>query len=335
MNRMSIVLATCIIAALPAAAQQSTGQLAQFLRQGIGLDEAQLATIERGEPVVRVLETQNRRDVAVFGVITLRDSHESYVRRLRDFRSSLAAPTRVRFGIFSTPAASADVATLTIERDDLEDAKKCRPGDCKFKLPATEMRRIKEQLSGSSAEQLAKVNAYARTRLAEYVNDYRALGDSALVVYDDRGGVSASDAFRTLLAESPYVFQYVPALANYLTTYPANKLDGATDIVYWAEDQPPHLRRTLTATHLVMYTPPEFPDMTVVAAKQIYAKHFFEAGLELTSVIARDGQPGSYLLVLRRYRFDNLPSGGLLNIRGRVINSLRDKLLADLKRDRG
>ena len=45
--------------------------------------------------------------------------------------------------------------------------------------------------------------------------------------------------------------------------------------------------------------------------------------------------PGMYLIVLRRFRFDNLPSGGLLNIRGKVIGSLRDQMLADLVREKG
>jgi hypothetical protein len=36
--------------------------------------------------------------------------------------------------------------------------------------------------------------------------------------------------------------------------------------------------------------------------------------------------------MVRRYRFDHLPSGGLLNIRGRVANGLRDNVRADLTR---
>ena len=38
------------------------------------------------------------------------------------------------------------------------------------------------------------------------------------------------------------------------------------------------------------------------------------------------------LVAIRRYRFDHMPSGGLLNIRGRVANGLRDNVLADLRR---
>jgi hypothetical protein len=38
------------------------------------------------------------------------------------------------------------------------------------------------------------------------------------------------------------------------------------------------------------------------------------------------------LVAIRRYRFDHMPAGGLLNIRARVANGLRDNVLADLRR---
>ena len=74
-------------------------RLTQFLQQRIGLDAAQLATVERGEPVVKVLETRDRRDVALFGIVTAPALREEYVRALRNFATSLRTPTRTRVGI--------------------------------------------------------------------------------------------------------------------------------------------------------------------------------------------------------------------------------------------
>src|SRR5688500_14563095 len=313
---------------------QQPPQLTQFLKQSIRLDATQMAAVERGEAVVRVLETQNPRDVAVFGIITTASPREAFVQRLRDFRSSLATPNRVRFGILGNPPVAADVQSLVIDQDDANDAKKCKPGDCKFKLPATEMARIKQDVDWKARDVEAQLSKYARQRLLAYVTDYRARGDSALAVYDDRGGVDASNAFGALLSEAPYVYQYAPALAAYLKNYPRSTLEGADEVIFWADDAPPHLRNTITVNHLVVYTPPELPGMTLVATKQIYAKHYFEAAFDLMSVIDRSSS-GSYLVVLRRYRFDNLPSGGLLNIKGRVVESLRENMIADLKRQKG
>lgn len=315
---------------------QRPAQLTKFLEQSIGLDAAQLAAVERGEPVAKVIEARDRRDVALFGIITVPLARDAYVRAARDFPASLRSPNRTQLGIFSNPATESDVATVTINSRDAAEMKDCKPGDCVVKLPATDMRRVREQVNWSAPmpELQAQLGAYARRRLVEYVTDYRTRGDSAMAVYDDRGNlnVRSSEAFAAQLAESPYVYSNVPSLQQYLTNYPHGTLpNGATEIVFWSEEVLPRLRPILSVTHLVVYTPPELPGATVVAAKQIYANHYFEAAVDLTCAVDRGEGSGIYLLVLRRYRFDNLP-GGILNIRGRAINALRDQLVLDLRR---
>lgn len=316
---------------LQATAPQRPAQLTRFLEQSIGLDAAQLAALERGEPVAKVLEARDRRDVALFGIVTVPVAREVYARTARDVPASLRTPNRTRLGIFSTPATERDVAAVTINSRDVAEMKDCKPGDCIVKLPATDMRRIREQMNWSAPDLQAQLSAFARRRMVEYVTDYRARGDSAMVVYDDRGNlnVRSSEAFAAQLAESPYVYQNVPSLQRYLSGYPHDSLPGATEILFWSEDALPRLRPILSVTHLVLYTPPELPGLTLFAAKQIYANHYFETALDLTAAVDRN--PGIYLLVLRRYRFDNLP-GGILNIRGRAINALRDQLVLDLRR---
>ena len=331
----SIALAGCAATAvIPLQAQGPPARLTTFLQQRIGLDQGQLGAIERGDAVVKVLETQNKRDVAVFGIITVDVPRLFYVTRLEDFPNALRAPTRPHFGIFSTPASPADVADATVPPQDFNDIKKCKPGDCKFKLPAADMQRLHSEIDWSAADGGGtQLNAYLRRRLMEYVTDYRNRGDSAMVVYDDVGGVHASDAFAALLAQSPYVYQDIPSLQQYLTTYPHAELEGAREVLFWADDSPSGLQQILSVTHEVVFAPPEFTDMTVVASKQIYADHYFEGVFDLTGIVdrAREGaKPGIYLVLLRRFRFDDLPSG-ILNIRGKVVGKLRDQLRADLK----
>jgi len=307
-------------------------RLTEFLQHSIGFDAKQLAAVERSEPVVKVLETRDRRDVALFGIITAPIGHEQYVRALRDFPTSLRTPNRTQLGIFSNPATESDVAAVTVNSRDVGDMKNCKPGDCVVKLPATDMRSIHEQMNWSAPDLQAQLSAYARRRLVEYVTDYRRRGDSAMAIYDDRGNlnVRSSEAFAAQLAESPYVYETVPSLQNYLATYPRGSLPAeAAEILFWSEDVLPRLRPILSVTHLIVYTPPELPTVTLAAAKQIYADHYFETAVELTCIVDRN--PGIYLLVLRRYRFDNLP-GGILNIRGRAIGALRDQLTLDLRR---
>ena len=325
----------CTVAVAPLPGQQTPAPLLRFLRNSIGLDTAQLAAVEQGAGVVKVLDTKNRRDVAVFGIITADVPRPRYVAHLQDFPNSLRAPTRTRFGIFSDPATAADVQDLVVDPQDVPEVRDCHPNDCKIKLPATAMKRLHEEIDWSAADPQAQVNAYARQRLVEYVTDYRTRGDTAMVVYDNRGNVRASSAFAALLAESPYVYEYVPVFHEYLATYPRRKLDGLSEVIFWSEDRLPRLKPILSVTHLAVYAPPDLP-ATFVAAKQIYSDHYFEAAFDLATVIDRTtaaGAPGIYLVLLRRSRFDDLPTG-LFNIRGKVIGKLRDQMRADLDREK-
>jgi hypothetical protein len=198
------------------------------------------------------------------------------------------------------------------------------------------MQRLQAEVDWSAPDLQAQLSAHARRRLVEYVTDYRSRGDSAMVVYDDRGhSVPGSAAFGTLLAESPYVYQHIPSLERYLAAYPHGALPEASEVLFWSEEVVPRLRPILSVTHRVAYTRPELPGLTVIAAKQIYANHYFEAALDLSCVVEREARggdpPGSYVLVLRRYRFDNMP-GGVVNIRGQAVGALRGQLLSDLQR---
>ena len=333
---VGVALLGCIAATAPLLGQQTPAPLVRFLRHSIGLDSVQLAAVERGAALVKVLDTKNQRDVAVFGIITADIPRQRYVAHLRDFPSSLRAPTRPRFGVFSDPATAADVQGLVVDRQDVAEVKDCHPDDCKIKLPATDMKRLREDIDWSAADPQVQVNTYARQRMLEYVTDYRARGDTAMVVYDDRGNVRASSAFAALLAESPYVYEYVPAFQEYLATYPRGKLDGLSEVLFWSEDRLPRLKPILSVTHLAIYAPPDLPEATFVAGKQIYADHYFEAGFDLTTVIDRQttgATPGISLVLLRRSRFDDLPTG-LFNIRGKVIGKLRDQMRTDLEREK-
>jgi len=334
MIKLALGVSFLSLIAVPLQRQETPAPLVRFLRQGIGLDSAQLVLIERGDAVVKVLDTRDRRDVAVFGIIAADVPRDLYVSQVRDFKTSLRTPTRSRLGIFSDPAIAADVEAVTISPRDVADMKDCRPGDCVVKLPAADMQRIRETVNFAAPDLQAQLSAYARRRLVEYVTDYRTRGDSAMAIYDDRGNmnVRASEAFAGMLAESPYVYQNVPSIGRYFSGYPRDTLAGATEVLFWSEDVLPRLRPVLSVTHQIVYTPPELPGVTIVAAKQLYANHYFEAAVDLTCVVDRQG--GSYLLVLRRYRFDNMPSGGLINIRGRAVGALRDQLIADLRRQK-
>jgi len=332
-TRWGMVAALCLLA-MPAQAQEIPAWLEADLRGRAGLDSARIDAVRRGEAVATELDTGLPREIAVFGIAAVRLSRDAYVRRVLDFGPSTRPPTRRRFGIFSLPPAPADVRDVVVAERDVKDLRDCRPGACVMKLPATAIARLAD-MDWRAADVPARVTALARQDLISYVADYLARGDTALVVYDDHGSVRASEVFAELLAATPQVEEYAPALHRHLLGYPAATLPGASEVLFWSEDELPPLRPVLSVTHLVIFRPPARPDLTLAAAKQLYANHYFEAAFDLTCYVegpARAAGQGGHLVALRRYRFDRLPSGGPHSLRARAVDAARRQLLADLRR---
>jgi hypothetical protein len=197
------------------------------------------------------------------------------------------------------------------------------------------MARAKAMLEGG-ADGPAKLAGYGRGKVAEYVTGYRARGNAAMVVYDDfgKGGVRAADAFTALLAASPYLKENAPAVEQYLQQYPRGRPGDASEAIYWSEETLKGLRPTVTINHIVVSSPPGSSGMTVAVTKQLYSDHYFEGMLDERFIVDRRDAPGGagiYLIVLRQYRFDNLP-GGVLNIRGRAKSAMHDRVDAELRK---
>jgi hypothetical protein len=334
-KRVTMLAFSGLLLTSTAGAQTRWRTLDEFLTAGIGLNASEVAALARGETVAKMLPTGDQRDIAVFGAVQVDVPRAFFMERQRDFPRALRTPTRTEVHLFSNPAVAADLQALDVSADDLKELRACRPNKCNFKLPATDMERLRTTVDWSAPDARSRVADYARQRMVEYVTDYRARGNAAMLVYDDRGRVSGSDALAAMLRDSSYVFSAVPSLGRQLLNYPREAVPDATEAIFWSLDELPHLRQVLRITHAIIFSPPELPEMSLVAAKQIYGNHYFEAGLEVLAAADRATAPagrGITVIAVRRYRFDHLPSGGLLNIRGRVGSGLRENVLSDLKR---
>jgi hypothetical protein len=305
----------------------------RYLRT-LGLDDAPLRAADGGQVVVRLLKTEDNRDVAVFGLIAVRAPRDSVVARALD-RKGMVAAQASRAGVFGQPPSAADVAAVAFDHSEYKGLRNCHPADCDFKLSAPQMTSFNTGVDWSSPNAKADADERLRTDLLRLVTDYESRGNAAMPTYDDGPGVRSADAFAAVLAQSaPILTEYAPELERYLSTYPSGRPAGAHDFVYWWEKRLPRMRPTLVVDHVVIHAPPN--EIAFIARKQIYASHYTEAGLELLAVIEGDAsapEPTTYLVTVRRFRFDYLP-GGILNVRGRVRSHLLEATRDDLARER-
>lgn len=312
----------------------AAGEPARFLQKYIGLSAGEIETAKKGAVVTKVLPTTTNDEVAIFGIVAVDAAREDVVKRVRDFQSFLKTPERSAFGVFSTPAVIADVAGFTADQSDLDAIKGCKPGDCDVKMPVSNIEEFSKTITWSQpATARAQVEKTVREHTVGYVNSYRKLGTAGMLEYGDQKVAGKSgDVFTTLLSESPYVFDYVAPFHKYLVTYPQTPLADVTDAIYWANDKMGSMRPIYSINHLSVYANPASA-LTLISNKQLYASHYFLGAFTLTTLLDRPeaaSGKGIYYIVIERFRFDHLPSGGLLNIRGRVIGKLHDGLKADL-----
>ncbi|MEO7086206.1 MAG: hypothetical protein ABI442_07745 [Gemmatimonadaceae bacterium] len=311
--------------------------LAAFLDKSIGLNAKQTAAVGAGQLVTKILQTSIDRDVVVFGIIAVDVPRPWFINHFKEVDVPPRSPGRTSFGTFGKPALASDVGQLILSADDAKDIGACRPASCTFKLPASSMAFLNSRVTWGSPNAVSELAAGAREQMAGYVNDYRQHGNDAMVVYDDNeASVKSSDALTALLADAPSPFPNVPEFLRYIQN-PFEALDSVTSTVFWSQDQMPRTRPIASIHELSFYSPAGQPGASLIAVKQLWADHYLEANVDFITVLdrpataARDAS-GVYLIMLREYRFDNLPNYRLFSIRNRVADGLRDQTDADLKR---
>jgi hypothetical protein len=257
---------------------------------------------------------------------TLRD-------RMRDFPSFRKVPQIVQLGVFSNPPRIEDLAGLTIDEADIDALEDCKPGNCAVKIGTAGLERLKKEVnwSGPSAEVKARATALIKEQMLAYVKAYMAGGTDAMGVTVDKAQPKALSAeFKTLLRNSPYIPEYVPAFNQYLETYPKGTLPNSLSTIFWAKDTF-GLKPVVSIYQATTYIQEQPRPALLAAIKTLYASHYFNAALEMmVAVPAADGS-SFYLLDLYRTRID--PPTGMLSgvLLGKVKSGVEQGVAMNLK----
>jgi len=108
---------------------QNTGQLYRFFKQNIGLNDSEIARIEQGKAVAKVLDSSTPSQVFVFGAVFINAQPSGYVRLSGDLDRLKSLPNYLALQRFSDPRQPSDLRGFGIEADDVDDLKNCKPGN--------------------------------------------------------------------------------------------------------------------------------------------------------------------------------------------------------------
>ncbi|HKG78813.1 MAG TPA: hypothetical protein VKA78_05325 [Pyrinomonadaceae bacterium] len=281
-----------------AQAQHSIAEFQKLLRQKAAFEESDFAAGQLEQPVVRLVPVSDKREVAVSGLVNIRAGAEEFLRSYRDGMTRKNNPAILEIGSFTTDPALTDLRNLTIEPQDIEDLKECVVGECQVKLSAAMIGRFRKEIDWQAPDyQLHAANLF-KQMLLEYVRDYRSRGDSALIEYNDkRDEVSLASEHRALTAAPGYI--------NDLLADERSGLQLLEDAIVWSKIKF-GLKPVVAINHITIYRRNgDVGPQVLVASKQIYANHYFDAFLALTAFVSVPDS-GAYLVYENRSRADGL-----------------------------
>ena len=302
------VLLSCVLAwgvLLGGNQQSAAARETHDLLKQLGLSAADLALLERGEPLARVLDT-DRRQVAVAGAVRVRSSRDRLLARFRELSYLARSDMVVSVSAFSPAPSADDMRGLTFEEHDLNSVRDCQPGDCGVRLPNNAIDAIRRDVNFRAPAWRDEVTRNWKQALAAYAASYASGGDNALAEYYNREEpLKMQEEFAILRKDSAAFETTAPDLMRIVRDYPKASAPGIENILYWSKESF-GIRPVVSITHRIVHAPPG-STRAAVAAKQIYATHYFDAGLGFT-LIVEDGAGVSYLLQVNRIRTRSLNS---------------------------
>lgn len=295
------ILVCTLLICTGASTALSQGSIAEFqklLREKAAFDEADLARLQTHQPIVRLSPVSDKREVAVSGVVNVRANAEDFLKSYRESMTRKTNAAILEIGSFGKEPAVSDLQTLTLEARDLADLKECTVGDCQIKLSAAMIERFRKEIDWESSEHPSNATNLLKHMLVDYVRHYRTRGDAALIAYNDkRDEVNLANEQRNLAAAPGYI--------NDVLTHRKSVLQLVEDSIVWSKIKF-GLKPVFAINHIKIFRrDSDVGPQVLIASKQIYANHYFNASHALTAFVNVPAQ-GAYLVYENRSIADGL-----------------------------
>ena len=296
-------------------------RLDRYFKDVVKLTADEQKQLLAGQPVTKLLEADESKEVAVLGAVWIKAPMQRYVAALKDIENFEKGGGFKVTKRISSPPQLADFAKLQLPAADLADLRGCRVDACEIKLGEPALKRFRSEIKWDAADANAAANRLMQQLAFEYVTRYLQGGNESLAVYRDNDRPTfVSREFREMVDSMPELTTSMPDLRKYLLEYPKADLPGSSSLLYWQETAF-GLKPTIRVSHLTIR---ETPQETVVASKMLYASHYFWTGLELRVLMPDESRgPGFWFVTVNRSRADGLSglSGSML--RGRVRSEVQ------------
>jgi len=327
MNVGQKMAASCLLAlaaAAPSWGQTVAGEPQTYMKK-VGFSAAEIATMESGKPVTRIVPEEDDNDASVVGVIRIKAPEEAFVSDIRKIESFRAGSPTLQVGRFSPTPAVSDLQSLVIDDSELEALRRCKVGECDVQVGAAAME-LARKVDWKAGDAHAQATRLVKEAMVRLVQKYLQEGSAGMAVYDDNDvPESVAAEWEKILRNSPNLMHYDPELWKYLLEFPKPTLPGVESFVYWSKDK---IRKPVVSIVHVCIQKIENDGGAdhFIAMKHIYDSHYFLAAAEFLALVPdRDAETGFFLVQNMRARLD--PPRKLRGLLlGKIKSAMRDDL---------
>jgi hypothetical protein len=300
-----------------------------YLATNVRPSTAERRRLLSGAPITHLLGGDATKEVSVFGAVWIGVPMGRYIDAVKNIETYEKGRGFHVTRRISSPPRIEDFADLHLPAGDIADLRDCREGDCALKLGTEALATFQREVDWDSPNAQAAADAIMRRVLHEYVVGYLAGGHDRLAVYRDRERPTfVAEELRRMINEAPALAPDMPVLRRYLLDYPRTTLPNATSFLYW-QDTRFGLKPTMRVSHFVIR---ERPEDTLIAAKMLYASHYFWTALELRLLLPDPARgQGFWLITINRSRLDGLSGFTGFFVRRRVRSEVQQATLALLQ----
>jgi hypothetical protein len=334
-----ITLVFLLLSSTESLAGTSVEDIQKYFATQIAFEDLDLANLKNGEMVAKLLPARDKREVAVFGIIPIKTSPDAGFTAFQETMSRQNKKSVIESGSFGIIPTIEDLKNLTLEKGDIEDLRQCRVGSCKVKLSGAMIERFQKEIDWNAPDYPAQTNILFRQIILDYVRDYVAQGNSALIEYNDQSeAISLQKENSSLLQNLTSINELAPEFSQYLANPSRPEPSNLKKSISWTKIKF-GLKPVIIITQTVTYTRESNanPSQILSVSKQLYASHYFDSSITLTALIKplqTDPIPDSYLLYTNYSRSSSLD--GLLSkvkhqiVEGEALMKLK-ALLQDTK----
>jgi hypothetical protein len=325
----AIGVASTTLVALGAGTPGLPPRLDDYLTGEVNPTPEERARLLAGEPVTRLLDVDESKEVAVVGAVWVDAPMHRYVDLVKDIEKfERGGGFTLTRRISATPRAE-DFADMRMSDEDVAELRSCQVGNCKVKLDQRALERFQTEIDWNAPNHKRAVESLMRQLALEYVTGYVEGGDDRLAIYRDKARPTfMAREFREMLDAAPELTRHMPLIRRYLLEYPRTTVGASNSFLYWQETQF-GLKPTVRISHLVIR---EGETETVIASKMLYANHYFWTGLELRVLLPDPTRGrGFWFVTIYRGRADGLSGFTGRLVRGRVRSEVQNGALMGLK----